>query len=95
MAKDSKKEDIGDKRRSRSRPKKGHHFTVVPKGLGERLGGTERWERVDIEGVEDEVGAHLGLFIPAHNRGYGGFVERVGKKVFEWCDSDLMPPPKT
>lgn len=89
IVKEDKKEGNGDKRPSLSKPKKGRHFTVVPKGLGERLGGTERWERVDIEGVEDEVSAHLGLFIPAHNRGYEGFVERVGKKIFEWCNSDL------
>jgi hypothetical protein len=64
---------------------------VLPKGVGERFGGVDRWERVDVEGVEDEVGAHLGLFIPAHNRGYERLIERVGRKIFGWCE-DLQPP---
>jgi hypothetical protein len=83
----SKKED---KRCSPTKKKKGHHFTVVPKGLGERFGGTERWERVDIDGVEDEVSAHLGLFIPAQNHDYERLVERVGRKIFEWCE-EMLP----
>lgn len=58
---------------------------MLPKGLGDRFGGMERWERVDIEGVEDEVAAHLGLFSPVQNLGYEGLVERVSWKILEWC----------
>lgn len=71
---------------AQSKLKKGRHFTVLPKGLGDRFGGMERWEQVDVEGVEDEVGAHLGLFSPVHNPRYECLVERVGRKIFEWCD---------
>lgn len=81
LTKRSEKEDNEDKRCNKS-----HHFTVLPKGLGARFGGMERWERVDIEGVDDEVGAHLGLFIPVHNLAYEGLVERVRRKIFEWCE---------
>ncbi|KAF8801071.1 hypothetical protein BYT27DRAFT_7245382 [Phlegmacium glaucopus] len=40
------------------------HFIVLPNGLGQVLGGMNKWEQVLIGGVEDEVTAHTGLFIP-------------------------------
>jgi len=64
------------------------HFLVLPTGLGSHLGGWDHWEKVEIAGVKDEVGAHLGLFIPDHNKEYQRFVDRVADKVLEWC-SDL------
>lgn len=62
------------------------HFVVLPDGLAERLGGFDRWEQVEIAGVESEVDAHLGLFIPGNNLKYEGLVERIGKKVLDWCE---------
>jgi hypothetical protein len=66
--------------------KHGRHFVVRPVGLGKGLGGVERWEKVQIAGVEDEVAAHCGLFIPGQNLDYEGLVERVGKRVMVWCE---------
>jgi hypothetical protein len=80
-----------DKKSCIHKQKKGRHFTVLPKGLGDRFGGMERWERVDVEGVEDEVAAHLGVFSPTHNLGYEGLIQSVGRRIFEWCE-DLLPP---
>lgn len=60
------------------------HFVVLPTGLGKVLGGGEKWEKVLIAGVEDEVAAHCGLFIRGQNTEYDGFVERVGQKVIGW-----------
>lgn len=62
------------------------HFVVLPDGLAEHLGGLERWERVEIAGVEDEVNAHLGLFIPGNNLDYEGLVVRIGEKILGWCE---------
>ncbi|KAK6974363.1 hypothetical protein R3P38DRAFT_3335844 [Favolaschia claudopus] len=64
-----------------------HHFIVLPTGLGQMLGGGERWERVVIGGVEDEVAAHCGLFIRGQNLDYEGLVERVGRRVLGWCEA--------
>ena len=63
-----------------------HHFVVLPNGLGDYLGGMDRWEMVPIEGVTDEVNAHLGLFFPHHNLDYPGLQARVAKRIFEWCE---------
>ncbi|THV02250.1 hypothetical protein K435DRAFT_775738 [Dendrothele bispora CBS 962.96] len=65
--------------------KVGRHFIVLPNGLGAALGGWEKWEKVTIAGVDDEVGAHTGLFIPSQNVEYEGLVERVGTRILEWC----------
>lgn len=65
---------------------KPHHFVVLPTGLGERLGGLEKWEKVIIAGVGDEVAAHTGLFIKNQNLDYDKLVVRVGKKVLSWCE---------
>jgi hypothetical protein len=78
------KEFRGDKLKPKSKSKR--HFVVLPDGLAERLGGLDRWEQVDIAGVESEVDAHLGLFIPSNNHKYDGLVERIGKKVLDWCE---------
>lgn len=61
------------------------HFIVLPTGLGRSLGGSEKWERVQIAGVHDEVAAHCGLFIRGQNLDYDGLVEKVGKRVLGWC----------
>ncbi|KAF5313514.1 hypothetical protein D9611_008503 [Ephemerocybe angulata] len=61
------------------------HFIVLPTGMGRVLGGSEHWERVPIAGVDDEVAAHTGIFIPTQNVDYAMFVERVADKVFDWC----------
>ncbi|PPQ82590.1 hypothetical protein CVT25_007104, partial [Psilocybe cyanescens] len=62
------------------------HFVVTPTGLGQVLGGLEKWENVPIAGVEDEVNAHTGLFIPSQNLDYEALVERVANKVMGWCE---------
>ncbi|KAH9477613.1 hypothetical protein JR316_0009837 [Psilocybe cubensis] len=62
------------------------HFVVTPTGLGQVLGGLEKWENVPIAGVDDEVNAHTGLFIPTQNLDYDGLVERVAIKVLGWCE---------
>lgn len=62
------------------------HFVVTPTGLGQVLGGLEKWENVPIAGVDDEVNAHTGLFIPTQNLDYEGLVERVAIKVLGWCE---------
>ena len=67
--------------------KKGKHFIVLPKGLGLALGGIEKWERVIIGGVDDEVSAHTGLFKPDQNLGYEDLVERVEARILGWCES--------
>ncbi|TFK63686.1 hypothetical protein BDN72DRAFT_847354 [Pluteus cervinus] len=64
--------------------KKGHHFVVLPTGLGGYLGGYDRWESVVIEGVKDEVAAHTGIFIREQNLGYEEFVHKVAGKVLDW-----------
>jgi len=63
-----------------------HHFVVLPNGLGQALGGFERWENVAIAGVEDEVNAHTGLFIPHHNLDYDALVDRVSTRILGWCE---------
>ena len=62
------------------------HFVALPTGLGAILGGGEKWEKVRIDGVEDEVGAHCGLFIRDQNLEYEALVERVGQRVLRWCE---------
>ena len=62
------------------------HFIVLPNGLGGVLGGFERWENVAIAGVEDEVNAHTGLFIPDHNLDYEALVARVSTRILGWCE---------
>ncbi|KAF9078460.1 hypothetical protein BDP27DRAFT_1396774 [Rhodocollybia butyracea] len=66
--------------------KVGRHFVVLPTGLGAILGGSDHWEKVVIGGVDDEVAAHCGLFIPGQNLDYERLVERVGLRVIEWCN---------
>ncbi|KAG7095656.1 hypothetical protein E1B28_006377 [Marasmius oreades] len=64
----------------------GRHFVVLPTGLGAVLGGGDNWEQIVIGGVEDEVAAHCGMFIPGQNLDYEGLVERVGRRVIDWCE---------
>ncbi len=75
-----------DKETKNDKPKRGHHFVVLPHGIGERFGGMDKWERVEMGGVEDEVDAHLGLFISGRNFDYEGLVDKVGTKVLGWCE---------
>lgn len=62
------------------------HFVVLPNGLGGILGGFEQWENVAIAGVDDEVNAHTGLFIPDHNLDYEALVARVSTRILGWCE---------
>ena len=62
------------------------HFVILPNGLGGVLGGFEQWENVAIAGVEDEVNAHTGLFIPDHNLDYEALVSRVSTRILGWCE---------
>ena len=63
------------------------HFVVRPNRLCLSLGGEGKWEKVQIAGVDDEVAAHCGLFIPGQNLDYDGLVERVGKRLLGWCET--------
>lgn len=81
-----KREAYGKNEEQRSNIRPGRHFVVLPTGLGEVLGGASKWEKVLIEGVEDEVAAHCGLFIRDRNLDYEGLVERVGRKILGWCE---------
>ncbi|KJA26924.1 hypothetical protein HYPSUDRAFT_132290 [Hypholoma sublateritium FD-334 SS-4] len=80
--------DIGNTKAGTASPKKKkkrRHFVVLPTGLGQYLGGLERWEEVPIAGVADEVNAHTGIFIPHQNLEYEALVKRVADRVLEWC----------
>uniref|UniRef100_A0A0W0FBF7 AB hydrolase-1 domain-containing protein n=1 Tax=Moniliophthora roreri TaxID=221103 RepID=A0A0W0FBF7_MONRR len=68
--------------REKGKEKVGRHFVVLPTGLGAILGGGDKWEKVLIAGVDDEVAAHCGMFIPGQNLDYEGLVERVGGKSY-------------
>lgn len=54
------------------------HFITLP------WSSKERWLKVKIMGVEDEVAAHCGLFIRGQNLEYDEFVARVGRVVLGW-----------
>ena len=73
-----------EEKKSKARP--GHHFVILPTGLGEVLGGATKWEKVVIEGAADEVEAHCGLFIQDRNLDYDELVKRVGRRIFGWCE---------
>ena len=75
------------KKVEKKKQEKGKHFIVLPKGLGLRLGGIDKWERVMIGGVNDEVSAHTGLFKPDQNLGYEDLVERVEARILGWCEN--------
>ncbi|PPQ68460.1 hypothetical protein CVT26_006047 [Gymnopilus dilepis] len=81
----AKQEERSD-RDSEKKSKHHRHFFVLPNGLGSVLGGMDKWENVPIAGVEDEVNAHTGLFIPKYNLGYDALVEKVASRVLEWCE---------
>ncbi|KAF9453367.1 hypothetical protein P691DRAFT_801186 [Macrolepiota fuliginosa MF-IS2] len=70
---------------TKGKVKDSRHFIVLPTGMGRKFGGEERWEKVVIGGVEDEVAAHCGLFIRGQNLDYDELVERVGTRVINWC----------
>jgi hypothetical protein len=69
-------------------PKTPQHFITLPNSRPAfKLGTPEnrkRWLKVEIAGVDDEVAAHLGLFIRDHNLEYDRFVRRVGKLIQSW-----------
>ena len=74
------------KEKEKEKTHSGHHFVVLPKAaFGLVLDGSEKWEKVSIGGVEDEVAAHCGLFIQGQNLEYDGLVHRVGEKILGWC----------
>ena len=73
--------------KEKNKQEKGKHFIVLPKGLGHVLGGVDKWERVLIGGVDDEVSAHTGLFKPNQNLGYEDLVERVEARILGWCEN--------
>lgn len=76
---------------------RGRHFVVLPHGLGNFLGGMNKWEKVPIAGVEDEVDAHTSIFMPQKNLEYDAFVRRVAEKVLGWCqwlpNTEYQPNP--
>jgi hypothetical protein len=65
--------------------KDARHFIVLPTGLGKKFGGGENWEKIIIDGVDDEVAAHCGLFIREQNLDYDGLLERVARRILQWC----------
>jgi hypothetical protein len=87
IAKQAKEAGKSPKPEEKTKQKKGNHFIVLPKGLGVVLGGTDKWERVLMGGVEDEVSAHTGLFKPNQNLGYEDLVERVEARILGWCEN--------
>jgi hypothetical protein len=54
------------------------HFITLP------WTSKDRWLRVKVAGVEDEVAAHCGIFIRSQNLQYEDFVARVGRVVLGW-----------
>ncbi|KAJ3921601.1 hypothetical protein F5877DRAFT_88694 [Lentinula edodes] len=80
-----KERDTHAKAAIKDKSKGERHFVVLPTGLGAILGGGDHWEQVVIGGVDDEVAAHCGLFIPEQNIDYAKLVERVGLRIIEWC----------
>jgi len=54
------------------------HFITLP------WSSKDRWLKVKVNGVEDEVAAHCGLFIRSQNPQYDDFVARVGRVVLGW-----------
>lgn len=49
-----------------------HHFIVLPWTMG------YRWQGIPIQGVDDEVAAHTGIFFRDKNFEYDSLVERAG-----------------
>ena len=80
--KEAEKKKVKEKKKQ----DKGNHFIVLPRGIGHVLGGVDKWERVIIGGVDDEVSAHTGLFKPDQNLGYDDLVERVEARILGWCE---------
>ncbi|THH05846.1 hypothetical protein EW145_g4500 [Phellinidium pouzarii] len=83
-----RKEREKERKHGGSRPAR--HFIVLPhlngaEGSPLHFGSREKWELVPINGVEDEVGAHCGLFIRSQNSEYEELVERVAHKLEGWC----------
>ncbi|KAF5365189.1 hypothetical protein D9758_005348 [Tetrapyrgos nigripes] len=70
--------------------KVGRHFIVLPNGLGSYLGGRDKWEQIVVGGVDDEVAAHTGLFIPSQNLDYEGLIERVSSKILGWLSDGRL-----
>ncbi|KAL0579905.1 hypothetical protein V5O48_002076 [Marasmius crinis-equi] len=66
--------------------KTGRHFVVLPNGVGAVLGGFDKWEKVDVAGAQDVVAAHCGIFFPNQNLEYEALVDRVGRRVLDWCE---------
>jgi hypothetical protein len=81
------KEAEKTKVKEKNKQEKGKHFIVLPRGLGNVLGGVDKWERVIIGGVEDEVSAHTGLFKSDQNPGYEDLLERVEARILGWCEN--------
>lgn len=74
-----------------SRPAR--HFIVLPHAhnaltgtaaAGIHFGSREKWEKVVIENVEDEVAAHTALFNRSQNINYDELVEKVGRLIVQW-----------
>ncbi|EAU84023.1 hypothetical protein CC1G_11461 [Coprinopsis cinerea okayama7 len=82
-----KPEDIQKQKQKEKSMSSGHHFVVLPTSstLDFDFGGMERWEKVLIAGVDDEVEAHTGLFKASSNLDYDAFVDRVADRVMGWC----------
>ncbi|KAK1215994.1 hypothetical protein PQX77_021395 [Marasmius sp. AFHP31] len=66
--------------------KTGRHFIVLPTGMGSVFGGFDKWEKVVVSGADDVVAAHCGIFMPDQNLEYGELIERVARRVFDWCE---------
>ncbi|EJD08409.1 uncharacterized protein FOMMEDRAFT_151266 [Fomitiporia mediterranea MF3/22] len=80
----AKEQDQSKGKASTARPAR--HFIVLPHRRDAcsdtfRFGSREQWERVPICAVDDEVGAHCGLFIRMQNPEYEKLVERVRSAI--------------
>lgn len=75
--------------RSGSRSPSPHHLSETEKIIARHFitlpwSSKGKWVKVKVAGVEDEVGAHCGIFIKNQNLEYERFVERVGDVVKAW-----------
>lgn len=86
-----RKERAKERKQGDTAVRPARHFIVLPhtrNGPSDKVhfGSRERWERIPIRGVDDEVGAHCGLFIRQHNPDYDKLVERISDDIRGWLD---------
>jgi len=66
-----------------NQPDEPHHFITLPFGVAKQ----NEWIRVKVDGVDDEVAAHCGIFFPAENSEYDWLVEDARERVERWWNA--------